>query len=903
MADTIYASHDASAAERGPDIPVFIDPDRWQAALPEPFSFLNEILHETIDDVMLRLHIKEEIAQLEDAKAVPDSEEGVTAVGATLCHALPEALAAAGSDALLEIIADGVVAIALSSGTLWLWDVVGGAEPVQLGETAAGMAPCVLACAQLPASSGPPPRKRLALLSAKPAVAESAPDGLPPPAGAEDAQLLVFDLTPPNPFGGHDAGDGRAWEGAPVADFKLAALAPARATLSPDGRFCACALTDASVAVYHLPLPTPVVAPVEEGSKLRASAPSAAAPPPAAAMPDPALVATLAPLGAAATAVTSHFLLAPAPRSLGEPLSWVSCGVLCWAEGGSQLVQRMLPSPSMLAAAAKGSGGPVEAQGIEWLLPGRMLCSAVSTDSVLLATGLDEGSVVLWDTNVRSDRYVLQRHAAPVEHVALLGTQLLASYASDATLHAYDVSNDPETGMGKLVFRRRLDVKSVRASWLAISSPLPLVLLGCADVRRTPRALAPLPAACLAVHTRPLPTPVAHARCPRMPSPLARPVCIRVRRSRPLVCPQAVRLYDFNGDLLSRLAPPPDRTLLAARPGPCGLAHAAQQLNLACLSAAAAPAVATGSPADADADAPASAPAEEATVAPDAAGPPSSAFLGYSTAAVLMATYPHLAGLVGGDASVPLLVTLLRSYTHIQRTDANLMARAPLLERGGTLSVAGSKRGGTAGSSTRSLSKGQSGRSVGRGGANSKPRRESGAGLSTVAEEDGSALLQHSRVSSVRSSVRSAGLEGSSSDDVRAGGAGRPGLSEQALRDRQVPNTAGSSTFGGGSQVGRGSMSGLSRVPTADGAERRSMDGRASMSGTLAPTVASSVGTAISDASRGEPPFIDPVAKVQRLQRSRLHGRFSREARVQRRWDELKALAASMQQQEQQQRR
>ena len=45
----------------------------------------------------------------------------------------------------------------------------------------------------------------------------------------------------------------------------------------------------------------------------------------------------------------------------------------------------------------------------------------------------------------------------------------------------------------------------------------------------------------------------------------------------------------------------------------------------------------------------------------------------------------------------------------------------------------------------------------------------------------------------------------------------------------------------------------------------------------------------------------DGDVKVQRLQRSRLHGRFQREARVQRRWEELKALAVSMQQQEMQQ--
>ena len=52
----------------------------------------------------------------------------------------------------------------------------------------------------------------------------------------------------------------------------------------------------------------------------------------------------------------------------------------------------------------------------------------------------------------------------------------------------------------------------------------------------------------------------------------------------------------------------------------------------------------------------------------------------------------------------------------------------------------------------------------------------------------------------------------------------------------------------------------------------------------------------MSDAMAGAPPFVDPVAKVQRLQQQRLKGRFQREARVQRRWEELKALSMSMQQ-------
>ena len=80
-----------------------------------------------------------------------------------------------------------------------------------------------------------------------------------------------------------------------------------------------------------------------------------------------------------------------------------------------------------------------------------------------------------------------------------------------------------------------------------------------------------------------------------------------------------------------------------------------------------------------------------------------------------------------------------------------------------------------------------------------------------------------------------------------------------------------------------------------DHVDRQSLGGRNSAGGG---TVASSAGTALSDASRGEPPFVDQISKVQRLQRSRLHGRFQREARVQRRWEELKAMAVTMTQQQ-----
>ena len=767
------------------------DPDRWQAVLPEPFNFLNQILQETLDDVLLELTLKEEVARIENIKPKADDESGAVVLGATFTYALPAELDKAGADSVLEPIAEGVYAVALASGALWLWSLSGQVPPLQIGTAGAGLTPCVLACTPLPASSGPPARKRLVMLSAKPE---------PPPdvnvnAGPEDAQLLAFDLTPPV------LGTTTMWTVAPVGAFKLAALGRARATLSSDGRFCACVLRDCSVAVYHLPLPPPVPPPpAESGAKLGAKA---AAPAPAPAAPPPFLLLTV-PAQAAGPPVSvgCHFVLAPAPRSLGAALSWQACGLLCWGEGGSKLLQTVLPSASALAAKGAAAATSTSAT-LEWRLPGALTASAASADSVLIATGLDEGSVVLWDTNVRSDRYVLQRHGAAVTQLALHGAQLCVSYAADFTLHGYDVSAEPETGQGKLTFRRRLE-QGMAATWLAISAQLPLVLLG---------------------------------------------------------SPDAIRIFDMQGDLLALFNPHAaaakaglsgGAALLTARPGPCALLLSSQHYSVGCLAMpATAPSIATGEP--------------EAEPGAEA-GAPQLACL--SLSAALLATYPHLPGLVGGEVPMPLLATLLKSYTHAQRQDAQLMAAAPLLVQGGTLG--GSTKGG--GSRTK------------KGGGSRAGQRGKGAGtaLSVVAEED--SLLQASRVSggsSIGATPRSSGRQ--------QGGAGG-GITEQAIRAREGGATGGSSVAGSAAlskSFVSGSRGGISMIE-----DRRSVGGG---------TIASSIGTTMSDASHGSPPFVDPVSKVQRLQRSRLHGRFQREARVQRRWEELKALAVSMQQQEMQQ--
>ena len=151
-------------------------------------------------------------------------------------------------------------------------------------------------------------------------------------------------------------------------------------------------------------------------------------------------------------------------------------------------------------------------------------------------------------------------------------------------------------------------------------------------------------------------------------------------------------------------------------------------------------------------------------------------------------------------------------------------------------------------------------------------------------EED--TLQQSSRVSSVQSSARGrrpsaagAGLSEKMLMDRQQSAIGSSGPASTIDRSQPAPRRARADSVGGGSSIG----------------EEKPVIRANSVSGSL---VASSAGTALSDASHGQPPFVDPVAKVQRLQRSRLHGRFQREARVQRRWDELREMATTMHQQQ-----
>lgn len=192
------------------------DPDRWAAALPQPFRLIDELLREVIDDMLLVASIGEATQREENVKPLPDSEKGVPLLAAPFRRSLPASLASAGADSLMGTVIEGVYAIALADGSLWLWDVGSGAEPQSLAE-ASGLVPCEVACTPLPAAQGLPPRQRLAFLAAKPA-----PEAGATPANG-DAHLVVYDLNP-NMV---QTLEGPTWTASTVAEFDVAAFAPA----------------------------------------------------------------------------------------------------------------------------------------------------------------------------------------------------------------------------------------------------------------------------------------------------------------------------------------------------------------------------------------------------------------------------------------------------------------------------------------------------------------------------------------------------------------------------------------------------------------------------------------------------------------------------------------------------
>ena len=492
---------DWSEGEGPPPLDAADDPDRWQPLLPMPYRMVDELLTETLDAAMFLMHLKAEARRKLNPAQIVDDESGAAAVSPPLISVpLPADLGTAPITLLCHL-DDGAVAAALEAledagaASLWLWDVEATVqEAQQVATLAPGLRPCQLLCYPMPAAHGGKGRQRLLLLSAT--AEPPAEEGGERPSPAEDAaKLLVLDVGP-------SAEEGGGWDVITVADLPLRSFAAGHieAQLAVDVRHLTISLEDGTLLAYRLPAPTrPAPLLVEAsgqglgakgGGEAKAGpsgvqtinglAPLWSVPPPPAtdspAAADAAADATDA--DAANTRVGelvtppawvqphAHFLLTPAPRTMSDPLSWVACGVLWWRRTEACMTQSLWATgggreAAEAAAEAEAEGGKLAGppSPLTWQLPHRPTASACSADSTVIATGLEDGSVVVWDTGLRSERLVLQKHAAPVTHVVLqpgAGKKMLLSLAEDCTLHCYDISADAETGQGKLVFRRRL---------------------------------------------------------------------------------------------------------------------------------------------------------------------------------------------------------------------------------------------------------------------------------------------------------------------------------------------------------------------------------------------------------------------------------------------------------------
>lgn len=291
--------------------------------------------------------------------------------------------------------------------------------------------------------------------------------------------------------------------------------------------------------------------------------------------------------------------------------------------------------------------------------------------------------MVVWDTNLRAERFVcLRKHAAAVTHMAVTAN-LVLSLAADRTLHAHDISDDSETGQGKLVFRRRLPA-SLEPLWVELSRALPLALVGSTGCVRVLDMQA----------TRPSCEPTPH---PPLPSTCACAAPAPFSRAAPDAPPAS------QGELIAKLSAPPRCTLDLGRPGPCAFVSAALA-SLVCVVATAGPdTTAEGAP-DTETTAEAEAEAVGRALATEASSDGAPALARFDLDATLLACYPHVTGLLSDPPTAQQLRHLL-AFSHAQRLDAAALAQGPFLAQGTPLlRVTGNptSRRGSQGASRRS---------------------------------------------------------------------------------------------------------------------------------------------------------------------------------------------------------
>jgi hypothetical protein len=107
--------------------------------------------------------------------------------------------------------------------------------------------------------------------------------------------------------------------------------------------------------------------------------------------------------------------------------------------------------PKTPAKGAKGAPAveePVEAASTtsakptnRWTLPAAISCSEIDTTGSLLALGLQDGTVIVWDTHAGVEYCITGRHRANVTCVGIHRQQYVVSGSEDKLLYVYDISS------------------------------------------------------------------------------------------------------------------------------------------------------------------------------------------------------------------------------------------------------------------------------------------------------------------------------------------------------------------------------------------------------------------------------------------------------------------------------
>jgi len=159
-------------------------------------------------------------------------------------------------------------------------------------------------------------------------------------------------------------------------------------------------------------------------------------------LPDP-LLHLVSPDCPGTTLPDTWFTSTPKPRQLGEPLCmWSSELWTAWREQSvmqCDSLHNALKGKALIdEAAAEGESNEVN-HSKKYELPSPILCSAISKEWNMLATGLADGGSVLWDSRDGTPRHVLSRHIGPVEYVSFAKDSLVTVGKDDKAIHVYSL--------------------------------------------------------------------------------------------------------------------------------------------------------------------------------------------------------------------------------------------------------------------------------------------------------------------------------------------------------------------------------------------------------------------------------------------------------------------------------